>query len=226
MKRFSSVVLLVVGLLSCVFCGSVMAQETRSHLSFYPVLYPDMTAELLMQIDSKLGKQLKEQNPLLRYVQTATEDLSNNRAGVTFPALAAKDSAAVAQLLALAQEKKYVKKGIRLVLGPDLTDTTLCAVYALEVSDRYAIRQAFVTEVKKERGFSGNPEIFVTMTEETSRQFAELTRVHLLKHIAICCGDEVFSVPRVAMPIDGGVCAISVSGETEQARLYRLLTGE
>ena len=226
MKRFSSVALLVVGLLSCAFCGSVKAQEARSHLSFYPVLYPDNTAELLMQIDNKLGKRLKEQKPLLRYVQTATDDLSKNRVGVTFPALDAKDSAAVAQLLALAQEKKYVKKGIRLVLGPDLTDTTLCAVYALEVSDRYAIRQASVAEVTKKKGLSGNPEIFVTMTQETARQFAELTRVHLLKHIAICCGDEVFSVPRVVSPIDGGACAISVSSEAEQARLYRLLTGE
>ena len=223
MKRFSTLVLLVAGLLSSISFPSVKAQDNRSHLAFYPVLYPDRTIDLLVQTDRKLAKQLKEQHPLLRYLNIQSEGQSADCAEVAFPTLDANDTTAVNRLLALAQEKKYVKNGLQLAVGPDATDPTLCAVYALEMSDRNAIPQAYVTEVTKRKGLSGNPEILVTMTEETASQFAQLTRVHLLKHVAICCAGQIFSVPRVVMPVDGKACAISTVNEAEQERLYRLL---
>ncbi|MBI1841589.1 MAG: hypothetical protein HYR88_12150 [Verrucomicrobia bacterium] len=79
--------------------------------------------------------------------------------------------------------------------------------------DRSAVKTA---SVQKSRA-SGAPEIQIVFTDRGAARFAEVTKQHVGKRLAIVIDGKVYSAPRVISEITGGRAVISGSFNEEGA---------
>jgi beta-lactamase regulating signal transducer with metallopeptidase domain len=80
--------------------------------------------------------------------------------------------------------------------------------------DRSAVESAALTKDQR-----GSPRIEITLTSNGRKQFADVTREHLHKWLAIVIDGQVWSAPTVASEISGGKAEINGSFSEQEAKV-------
>jgi preprotein translocase subunit SecD len=97
--------------------------------------------------------------------------------------------------------------------APGRTSEERIHVQKKPLLDRSALNSANV----QKSAVTGSPEIQLTFTEQGARRFAEVTRQHTGKRLAIVIDGRIYSAPKVMDEVAGGKAVISGSFSWQEA---------
>jgi preprotein translocase subunit SecD len=97
----------------------------------------------------------------------------------------------------------------------------------LYIQKTVLLDQTSLKSAKPDKDGLGNPVISITLTEDGSKQFAEVTRQNIHKRLAIIINGKLREAPVIGSEIPGGVIQIAGStlGKKEAQDLAREING-
>lgn len=79
----------------------------------------------------------------------------------------------------------------------------------IEDNENYALHGDLITKASQQYTEMGNPMVSFQFNEMASKEWEELTRLSLDKHIAMILDNKVYTAPKVLSPIIGGQCQLT-----------------
>lgn len=162
--------------------------------------------------------------PLFDLLQVNIDPQYGPSEGPVLGYAAAKDRAAINEMLKKAIDKKVVDGRLVKFLWdakPIKEGTDIYALYAIKVTTRNGsalLDGSVITDARQDFSSVGGNEISMTMNNEGARDWKRITGENVGKCVAIVLDDLVYSAPRVNGEIAGGRSSITGQFSLEEAK--------
>jgi hypothetical protein len=79
-----------------------------------------------------------------------------------------------------------------------------------------------VAEIRSVNGDYGQPAILLSLSNETGKKFADLTRANLHRQLAIVAGGKIITAPTINTPIERGPLQIAAGPNLTESPLFKV----